>query len=152
MLETRVEKPLLHVGRLADRAVGGGLVLMLAATGSIFGLFFLCSVYLQNVLGTSPLITGLAFIPLAGAAGVGAHAAGHIVGRHGVRIPLASAFAIAAAGFALGGAQAASAISHAFAAAGILASLASITAFIVLPHARHFLAKLRLSPTGMPVH
>jgi EmrB/QacA subfamily drug resistance transporter len=230
VVETRIEKPLLNVARLADRAVGGGLFLMLAAAGSIFGLFYLCSVYLQNVLGTSPLMTGLAFIPLALAAGIGAHAAGHIVGRHGVRMPLASAFAIAAAGMALlahvgengtylrnvlpgmlvaglglgiavvavsiailtgsrhdesgmisglnstgheiggtlgiavfstiaagaggalSGAQAAGAISHAFVAAGILASLASITAFLVLPHARHFLPKLRLNPSAMPVH
>ena len=229
VLEARTEKPLLRVGRLADRAVGGGLVLMLAATGSIFGLFYLSSVYLQNVLGMNPLMTGLSFIPLALTAGVGAHAAGHIVARHGVRTPLASAFAIAAVGMALlahvgengtylrnvlpgmlvagfglgiavvtvsiailtgareeesgmisglnstgheiggtigiavfstiaagsgalGGAQAASAISHAFVAAGILASLASITAFAVLPHARHFLPKLRLNPAAMPVH
>ena len=74
---------------------------MVVAAGSIFGLFLLCSLYLQNVLGTSPLKTGLAFIPLALAAGVGAHAAGHIVGRHGVRMPLAAAFAIAATGMAL---------------------------------------------------
>src|SRR5205823_2941090 len=93
--------PLLKTRRLGDRAVGGGLFLMLAAAGSIFGLFYLCSVYLQNVLGTSPLMTGLAFIPLALAAGVGAHAAGHVVGRHGVRVPLASAFAIATVGMAL---------------------------------------------------
>jgi MFS family permease len=203
---------------------------MLAAAGSIFGLFYLCSVYLQNVLGTSPLITGLAFIPLALAAGVGAHAAGHIVGRHGVRMPLMSAFAIAAAGMvllahlgangtylrnvlpgmlvagfglgiavvavsiailtgsreeeagmisglnstgheiggtlgiavfstiaagaggALGGAQAASAISHAFVAAGILTSLASLVAFALLPHAREFVPKLRLNPAAMPIH
>src|SRR3954447_11723581 len=229
VLETRTAKPLLEIGRLADRAGGGGLFLMLAAAGSIFGLFFLCSVYLQNVLGTSPLMTGLAFIPLALAAGIGAHAAGHVVGRHGVRMPLASAFAIAAVGMALlahvgqhgtylrnilpgmlvagfglgiavvsvsiavltgsreeesgmisglnstgheiggtigiavfstiaagsgalGGAQAASAISHAFVAAGLLASVASITAFLVLPQATHFLPKLRLNPASLPVH
>ena len=229
VLETRVEKPLLRIERLADRAVGGGLFLMLAAAGSIFGLFFLCSVYLQNVLGTSPLMTGLAFIPLALAAGIGAHGAGHIVGRHGVRVPLASAFAIAAVGMALlahvgangtylrnvlpgmlvagfglgiavvsvsiailtgaredesgmisglnstgheiggtigiavfstiaagagalGGAHAAAAISHAFVAAGILTSLASLTAFAVLPHARDFVPKLRLSPIAIPAH
>jgi EmrB/QacA subfamily drug resistance transporter len=229
VLETRTERPLLHVGRLADRAVGGGLLLMLAATGSIFGLFYLCSVYLQNVLRTGPLMTGLAFIPLAVAAGVGAHAAGHVVARHGVRTPLASAFAIAAAGMALlahvgengtylrnvlpgmlvagfglgiavvsvsiailtgarteesgmisglnstgheiggtigiavfstiaagsgalGGVEAASAISHAFVAAGILASLASIAAFALLPRASHFLTKLRLNPASMPAH
>jgi EmrB/QacA subfamily drug resistance transporter len=229
VLETHTEKPLLNVTRLADRAVGGGLFLMLAAAGSIFGLFFLCSVYLQNVLGTSPLMTGLAFIPLALSAGIGAHAAGHIVASHGVRMPLASAFAISTVGMgllarvgedgtyianvlpgmlvagfglgiavvsvsiailtgsredesgmisglnstgheiggtlgiaifstiaagsgALGGAQAASAISHAFVAAGILTTLASITAFAVLPHARNFLPKLRLNPAAMPVH
>jgi EmrB/QacA subfamily drug resistance transporter len=229
VLETRIEKPLLDVSRLADRAIGGGLVLMLAAAGSIFGLFFLSSVYLQNVLGTSPLLTGLAFIPLAVAAGIGAHASGHVIGRHGVRTPLASAFAIAAAGFGLlarvgengtylrdvlpgmlvagfglgiavvsvsiailagareeesgmisglnstgheiggtlgiavfstiaagsgafGGIEAASAISHAFVAAGVLASLASITALLVLPRARHFLPKLRLNPAAMHAH
>ena len=101
VLEAHTETPLLKIRRLGDRAVGGGLFLMLAAAGSIFGLFYLCSVYLQNVLGTSPLMTGLAFIPLALAAGVGAHAAGHVVGRHGVRVPLASAFAIATVGMAL---------------------------------------------------
>jgi EmrB/QacA subfamily drug resistance transporter len=228
--ERRVDKPLLRVERLADRAVGGGLFLMLVAAGSIFGLFLLCSLYLQNVLGTGPLHTGLAFIPLALAAGIGAHAAGHIVGRHGVRMPLASAFAIAAAGMgllahvtengtylqnvlpgmlvagfglgiavvsvsiailtgaredesgmisglnstghelggtigiavfstiaagatgALGGAEAASGIAHAFLAAGILTSVASLVAFAVLPQARQFLPKLRLNPHAMPVH
>ena len=197
---------------------------MVAAAGSIFGLFFLCSLYLQNVLGTSPLMTGLAFIPLALAAGVGAHAAGHVVGRHGVRMPLVSAFAIAAVGMALlphvgadgtyvrdvlpgmlvaglglgiavvtvsiavlTGARAEEsgmisglsstgheiggtigiavfstiaagpvhsaaftpppAISHAFVAAGLLASLASIASFFVLPHAKQFLPKLRLNPS-----
>ncbi len=99
--ERHTEKPLLRVARLADRAVGGGLFLMVVAAGSLFGLFLLSSLYLQNVLGTGPLMTGLAFIPLALAAGLGAHTAGHIVGRHGVRMPLASAFLITAAGMAL---------------------------------------------------
>jgi predicted MFS family arabinose efflux permease len=228
--ERRAERPLLRVERLADRAVGGGLFLMLVAAGSIFGLFLLCSLYLQNVLGTGPLKTGLAFLPLALAAGVGAHAAGHIVARHGVRTPLASAFAIAATGMVLlahvsehgtyvrnilpgmlvagfglgiavvsvsiamltgtredevgmisglnstgheiggtigiavfstiaagaagtlGGAQAASAIAHAFVAAGLLTSAASLLALVVLPSAASFLPKLALHPTAMPSH
>src|SRR5947209_14644303 len=100
-VEHRADAPLLRIERLADRAVGGGLFLMLAAAGSIFGLFLLSSLYLQNVLGMGPLATGLAFIPLALAAGIGAHAAGHIVGRHGVRGPLTGAFLVAAGGMAL---------------------------------------------------
>jgi MFS family permease len=215
--ERRTDAPLLRIERLADRAVGGGLFLMLAAAGSIFGLFLLSSLYLQNVLGMGPLATGLAFIPLAVAAGIGAHAAGHIVNRHGVRGPLTGAFVVTAggmtllahvsetgsylrdvlpgmlvAGAGLGGAReqetgmisglnatgheiggtigiaifstiaagtgilagphAASGISHAFIAAAVLASVASLVSLAVLPRARHFVAKLRLNPPAMPVH
>src|SRR5512133_2616131 len=99
--ERHTDAPLLRIERLADRAVGGGLLLMLAAAGSIFGLFLLSSLYLQNVLGMGPLATGLAFIPLAVAAGIGAHAAGHIVSRHGVRGPLTAAFVVTAGGMTL---------------------------------------------------
>jgi predicted MFS family arabinose efflux permease len=228
-LERRTEMPLLRVERLADRAVGGGLFLMLAAAGAIFGLFLLSSMYLQNVLGMGPLTTGLAFIPLALAAGAGAHAAGHITAKHGVRGPLAAAFLIAAggmallahvgtegsyaadvlpgmlvAGFGLGiavvsvsiavltgaredesgmisglsstgheiggtvgvalfstiaagsgalaGPDTAPGIAHAFVAAGVLATVASLIALAVLPRARHFVPKLRLNPTAMPIH
>jgi EmrB/QacA subfamily drug resistance transporter len=227
--ELRTDAPLLRVDRLADRAVGGGLLLMLAAAGSIFGLFLLSSLYLQNVLGWGALETGLAFIPLALSAGIGAHAAGHVVAKHGVRGPLAAAFAVAAAGLlllsrvgedgtyvrdvlpgmlvaglglgiavvsvsmailtgsrheeagmlsglnatgheiggtlgiavfstiaagssAIAGPHAAAGISHAFLAGAGLATLASIAAYAVLPHARHFLPKLHLSPSAMPIH
>ncbi len=101
LYERHVDAPLLRIERIADRAVGGGLVLMLAAAGSIFGLFLLCSLYLQNVLGMGPLSTGLAFVPLALSAGIGAHAAGHVVAKHGVRGPLSGAFVVAAAGMIL---------------------------------------------------
>jgi len=228
-LERRTDTPLLRIERLADRAVGGGLFLMLATAGSIFGLFLLSSLYLQNVLGWGPLSTGLAFIPLALAAGVGAHASGHIVSKHGVRGPLVGAFLVAAAGMtllahvgesgsylrdvlpgmlvaglglgvavvsvsiailtgtreeetgmisglnstgheiggtlgiaifstiaagsgAVAGPQAASGIAHAFIAAGLLASVASLVALAVLPQARHFVPTLRLNPSAMPAH
>src|SRR5438552_733795 len=99
--ELHIDKPLLRVERIADRAVGGGLVLMLAVAGTIFGLFLLCSLYLQNVLGWGPLTTGLAFVPLALSAGIGSHAAGHAISKHGVRGPLAGSFAVAAVGMFL---------------------------------------------------
>ena len=99
--ELHIDKPLLRVERIADRAVGGGLVLMLAVAGTIFGLFLLCSLYLQNVLGWGPLTTGLAFVPLALSAGIGSHAAAHVISKHGVRGPLAGSFAVAAVGMFL---------------------------------------------------
>lgn len=100
-LERRTDAPLLRVERLADRAVAGGLFVMLAAAGSIFGLFLLVSLYLQNVLHMGPLATGLSFVPLAVTAGIGAHVAGHIVIERGVRGPLAVAFAVTAGGMML---------------------------------------------------
>jgi EmrB/QacA subfamily drug resistance transporter len=99
--ELHIDAPLLRVERIADRAVGGGLILMLAVAGSIFGLFLLSSLYLQNVLGMGPLATGLAFVPLALSAAIGAHAASHVIDKHGVRTPLAGSFAVAAVGMFL---------------------------------------------------
>jgi hypothetical protein len=100
-LELRTRRPLLRVQRLADRAVGGGFVMMLAASAVLFGSFLLSSLYLQNVLGTGALRTGLGFLPFAVAIGVGVHAAQHLIGHAGVRVPLAAGFAIAAAGMLL---------------------------------------------------
>jgi EmrB/QacA subfamily drug resistance transporter len=99
--ELHIDAPLLRVERIADRAIGGGLLLMLLAAGSIFGLFLLCSLYLQGVLGMGPLATGFSFFPLAVAAGIGAHLAAHLIARHGVRGPLAAAFLVGAVGMFL---------------------------------------------------
>jgi EmrB/QacA subfamily drug resistance transporter len=98
VLERRSAEPLLNVRRLRDRAVGGGFTLMLVASAVMFGTFMLCSLYLQSVLGTGPLATGLEFLPFAFAAAAGAHLGARLVGRFGIRLPLSGAFATAAAG------------------------------------------------------
>jgi EmrB/QacA subfamily drug resistance transporter len=100
-LERHTAQPLLRVERLADRAVGGGFALMLAASAVLFGTFLLLSLYMQDVLGTGPLETGLAFLPLALAAGAGAHVGSQLVSRGGVRVPMAGAFAVSGAGLLL---------------------------------------------------
>lgn len=100
-LERGAVRPLLRIQRLGDRAVGGGFLLMLAGSAVLFGAFVLSSLYLQNVLGTGPLETGLAFLPLAAATGAGAHVGTQLVSRGGVRVPMASGFAVTAAGMLL---------------------------------------------------
>src|SRR5262249_56379227 len=94
--ESRTAQPLLRIEQLRDRAVGGGLLLCVVNAGLMFGLFLLCSLYLQLALRHGPLPTGLAFIPLALAAGSGAHAAGHLLNRHGLRSAAAPGLALAA--------------------------------------------------------
>ena len=100
-LELRTRMPLLNISRLRERGVGGGFVMMLAASAILFGSFLLTSVYLQDVLGAGALETGLAFLPMAVIIGVGAHLGGRVVGHAGLRVAMAVAFALTAAGMLL---------------------------------------------------
>jgi hypothetical protein len=79
----------------------------------------------------------------------GLNSTGHEIGG---TIGIAVFSSIAAGAGALAGPEAASGIAHAFVAAGLLASVASLVALAVLPRARHFVPKLRLSPAAMPIH
>jgi EmrB/QacA subfamily drug resistance transporter len=100
-LEVRTGRPLLKVQRLAERGVGGGMLMMLAVSAVLFGSFLLSSIYMQEVLGTSALLTGLAFLPMAIAVGTGAHLGGHVIGHGGVRTPMAMALGVTAGGLLL---------------------------------------------------
>jgi predicted MFS family arabinose efflux permease len=80
------------------RPVLAGAFLMLIATALLIAFFFLGSVYLQHILGLSPLRTGLAFLPVAVATGIGAHLGSRLVGRIGSRPTAVAGMAVAAAG------------------------------------------------------
>jgi EmrB/QacA subfamily drug resistance transporter len=99
--ERRSTHALLRLDRLADRAVGGGFAMMLAAAAALFGLFLLASLYMQDVLGAGPLETGLAFLPLAVALAAGVHVGSRVMTHAGVRAPMVAGFAAAAAGLLL---------------------------------------------------
>jgi hypothetical protein len=53
------------------------------------------------VLGTGPLESGLAFLPMAAALAVGVHLGTHVISHAGVRVPLAAALAVTAGGMLL---------------------------------------------------
>ena len=101
LLELRTRQPLLRITRLRDRAIGGGALLMLPAAAILMGSVLLTSIYLQEVVGASPLETGIGFLPFAAAVGAGAHLGSHLASHVGVRIPMAIAFGLAGAGMLL---------------------------------------------------
>jgi EmrB/QacA subfamily drug resistance transporter len=84
-VERAQRAPLIDLAVLRRRPVVVGAYLMLVATALLISLFFLGSVFLQEVRGYSALRTGVLFLPVAVATGVGAHIGGQFVGRVGAR-------------------------------------------------------------------
>jgi EmrB/QacA subfamily drug resistance transporter len=61
----RAVHPLLPPRVVLDRNRGGAYASMLIAGAGLFGIFLFLTYYLQQTLGYSPLVTGLAFLPIA---------------------------------------------------------------------------------------
>ncbi|WP_327318671.1 MFS transporter [Streptomyces sp. NBC_01235] len=97
-VERASRAPLMDLRMFTRRPVLAGAFLMLVATGLLIGFFFLGSVYLQQLRGYSPLATGLVFLPVAVATGIGAHLGSRLVGRIGSRTTAVAGLAVAAAG------------------------------------------------------
>ncbi|AXG79412.1 MFS transporter [Streptomyces paludis] len=62
--QTRAPSPLLPLHIIKDRSRAGSVLTMCLTTIGMFGLFLFMTFFLQNILGYSPLRTGLAFIPM----------------------------------------------------------------------------------------
>jgi EmrB/QacA subfamily drug resistance transporter len=63
VVESRVARPLVPLGIIANRTRGTAYLGALIAGIGLIGTFLLVSYYLQSVLGFSPLRAGLAFLP-----------------------------------------------------------------------------------------
>ena len=63
-IERRAPQPLMPLRLLANRNRAGAYLNMLFIPASMFGVFFFLSQFLQDVLGFSPLMAGVAFLPL----------------------------------------------------------------------------------------
>jgi EmrB/QacA subfamily drug resistance transporter len=102
VIEARVPTPLvpLRLFRLRNIAVSNAVGVLWA--GAMFAWFFLTALYLQLVLGYSPLQVGLAFLPgnlVMGAMSIGLSA--KLVLRFGIRPPLSAGLLFAALGLLL---------------------------------------------------
>jgi len=102
VLESRVESPLMPLGLFRLRSVAASNVVGILWSAAMFAMFFLSALYLQLVLGYSPLEVGLAFLPanlIMGAFSLGLSA--RLVLRFGIKPPLVGGMALVAAGLAL---------------------------------------------------
>jgi MFS family permease len=100
--ESRAAVPLVPLRIFRQRTVTAANAIQLLMVAGIFGMFFLGALYLQRVLGYSPLEVGLAFLPVAlsiGALSLGASA--RLIVRFGARATLLPGLVLVAAGLAL---------------------------------------------------
>jgi len=85
VIEARGKHPLLPPRLLRDRNRLGANLIMLGVGTAIFGVFFFLNLFVQDLLGYSPLRTGAAFLPFTAALLVGTGVAARLAARTGPR-------------------------------------------------------------------
>jgi len=88
ILESRTAGPLMPLQIFANRNRSAAYAIMLCLATAIFSMFFFLTQFLQNVLGWSPIKTGVGFLPLTAGVIVSAGLTSRLVGRIGIRVPL----------------------------------------------------------------
>lgn len=64
LIEQRAKEPITPLKMFADRNRSGTYVIMLSLAAAMFGMFFYIVLFVQNVLGYTPIEAGLAFLPV----------------------------------------------------------------------------------------
>jgi EmrB/QacA subfamily drug resistance transporter len=101
-IESNVDSPLMPLGLLRLRNVAFANLAGVLWAAAMFAWFFLSALYLQLVLGYTPLQVGLAFLPgnlIMGALSIGVSA--RLVMRFGIKPPLATGLLVAGTGLLL---------------------------------------------------
>ena len=98
VIETRSSAPLMPLRIWKNRTLAGANVVGFMVGASIFAMFFILTLYMQNVLGYSALKAGVAYLACALTVVVAAALAGRLVTHFGVRNVLATGLVISGIG------------------------------------------------------
>jgi EmrB/QacA subfamily drug resistance transporter len=101
-IEARVRSPLMPLGLFRMRNLATANVVGVLWAAAMFAWFFLSALYLQQVLGYTPLQVGLSFLPANVIMGVfSISLSAKLVMRFGIKRPLATGLLLAAVGLVL---------------------------------------------------
>jgi EmrB/QacA subfamily drug resistance transporter len=100
-IERRAPEPLVPPGVWRVRSLVSASTVMAGVTGAAVGGIFLTSLYLQQVLGASPIVAGLEFLPLAAVITLSAALASRLLPTVGARTLTVAGLVVAAAGATL---------------------------------------------------
>jgi len=96
--EATARNPLLPLDIFRVRGLAAADITQLIAFAGFVAIFFFLTLYMQNVLGYSPIKTGAAYLPLCFAIGVFAGITGQLIGKVGTRPLIVSGALITSAG------------------------------------------------------
>jgi EmrB/QacA subfamily drug resistance transporter len=96
--EQRSRNPLVPLSIFGIRGLGAADVTQLIGVGGFVTMFFFLTLYMQNVLGYSPLQTGSSYLPLTVGVGISAGISTQLIGRFGTRPVIVAGALVTAAG------------------------------------------------------
>jgi EmrB/QacA subfamily drug resistance transporter len=96
LIELRQERPMFDIRLFRVPAFAGAQVVAFSISSSMFAMFLYFTLYMQNILGYSPLQTGLRFLPLSMISFFAAPLSGRLSGRIPFRILLGSGMTLVA--------------------------------------------------------
>lgn len=99
--QTWAQAPMLPLSLFKSRIFCGAVIFGSIANFTYYGMVFVLSLYLQRVLGYTPAVAGLAFLPLTATFLVVNIVSGWWVGKAGSRAPMMTGALIDAVGFSL---------------------------------------------------
>lgn len=98
VIESRSKAPLMRLSIFRIRTLAVADTALLLVASAMFGMFFFASLYVQEILGYSPLKAGLAFLPVSAGIMIGAGVAQQLIKRLGVRMVSILGITLATAG------------------------------------------------------
>ncbi|MEZ0580959.1 MFS transporter [Nocardioides sp. MH1] len=98
VIERIVPSPLVPPHTWRVRSLISASAVMAVITGAVVGVIFLSSLFLQTVSGSSAIVTGLQFLPLAGSITAGAMVASHLLGKVSPKTMMVVGLVVVAAG------------------------------------------------------
>jgi EmrB/QacA subfamily drug resistance transporter len=97
VIEQRVRAPMIEFGLFANRTFIGAVSVAFIVTFAMLGMFFFLALYMQNILGYSPLEAGVRFLPTTLLIMVVAPISGRLSDRFGPRWPIVAGLSVTTA-------------------------------------------------------
>ncbi len=100
LIETRTKQPITPLHMFRDRNRAGSYAIMLAVVAALFGMLFFLTLFVQEVLGYSPITAGLAFLPVSGVIIVASQVVARLLPRVGPKRFMVAGSLLATVGLA----------------------------------------------------